>query len=76
MRYKNNTLVINLSDSKCGNCGKSCNPEAKTHDINYGYDMEVNGTKGCGCRYEYVTSDYTGMEDRVKEMRPDLKFYQ
>ena len=76
MKYKHNTLVINISESRCGNCGKVCNPEAKTHDINYGYDMTINGTKGCGCEYEYVTSDYTGMEKRVREMRPDLEFYQ
>lgn len=66
-------LVINLSSSECLNCGRGCSPEEKSHLTVLGYSVPKD-EKGCGIEYKYVTSDYMGMkmEERCKEMRPDL----
>jgi hypothetical protein len=72
------TLFIDTWDSKCGNCGRSCNPRSKTHDINYGYDMKINGTPGCGVEWQFVSSNYFGVDglnENIKKMRPDLEFW-
>jgi hypothetical protein len=74
--YPENTLIINRNDSVCYNCGKSCDPKHKTHEINLGWNHEINGTPGCGIEWKYVTTHYWGetMVNAVKEMRPDLEF--
>jgi hypothetical protein len=63
---------MNRFDSRCGECGKPCNPTGKTHDIILGY--VDNGKPGCGARWDRVTSDYVGggIEDAIKQSRPDL----
>lgn len=70
------TLHIGGWSSRCGVCGKSCNPSSKTHDVLLGYGEE-NGTPGCGVEWTHVASDYAGtdIEKRVQEMRPDLIFH-
>jgi hypothetical protein len=67
------TLIINRSDTKCGNCGKGADPYAESHDVILGYPP-IGGGPGCGVRWAQVRSDYTGMEDRCREMRPDLEW--
>lgn len=67
------TLIINRNDSKCGNCQGSCNPDEKRHDTKLGYG-DTNGEPGCRAYWQYVSSEYTGMEERLKEMRPDLEW--
>jgi hypothetical protein len=68
------TLYINLNDSRCGNCDGSVHPNRMTCDILLGYNMDINGTPGCGKRWTKVSSDYFGMDDAVTDMRPDLEF--
>lgn len=66
-------LVINRSDSRCGECGKPCDPHAKAHDVLLGWGP-TNGDPGCGAEWDRVGSDYAGpdMEAAVRRMRPDL----
>lgn len=76
------TLIINLSDSRCGNCGGGASPEQRIHDVDYpGYGGR--GTKpGCGTEFRYVASDYIGLggfygrdittEELYAEDYPDL----
>lgn len=66
------TLIINRNDSKCGNCGRDCDFNEKRHDTLLGYDDD-NGKPGCRYLWKYVASDYTGMDERLKKMRPDLE---
>lgn len=72
MKNMPHTLIINRSDSRCGNCGRNANPNDLHHD-------EVNDwgriSEGCHQRYVLLASDYYGPEwfyDRLKAMRPDL----
>ncbi len=66
----NHALIINLSDSKCGNCGKNANLHDKTHDWTYGYQPGP----GCGVRWVFMTSDYAGQDikNACLRLRPDL----
>lgn len=68
---RRHTLVINVSDSRCGACDKPADPRSMTHDRVLGY----HPGPGCGERFVFVTSDYFGVDglhERVKAMRPDL----
>jgi len=60
------TLIINRSDSRCGNCGKSANPAEAKHDTVIGY----NPGPGCGQRWVLVDTDYLGLDPT--RTRPDL----
>lgn len=66
-------LLIGSSSSDCGMCGKGANPYAKTHDRIMAYGPN-NGEPGCGVEWTQVTSFYYGVEDIVKQMRPDLEY--
>lgn len=68
------TLIINRSNSSCGNCGRGCNPHSKTHDVIYEYSPTSGEKSGCGIEWRYVRSDYIGdgMAEACKTMRPDL----
>ena len=61
-------IAINRSDSRCGGCNRNADPHESAHV------MEHMEGEGCGATYAFVTSDYTGFEDRVAAMRPDLPF--
>lgn len=61
-------LHINRSDSRCGACGKNADPAENAHTM-----TTMHGV-GCGATYVAVSSNYFGMEDRVRAMRPDLPF--
>ena len=64
-------LIINRSDSKCGNCGKPADPHESHHDtVRYWQDE----TEGCHQRFVLVTSHYVGarIKEAVTAMRPDL----
>lgn len=69
------TLIINTWSSQCGSCGKGCSPDDETHERILGYGVP-DGTKGCGVRWTKVASEYVGagMEERIRDMRPDLEF--
>ena len=73
MGRKRAVLYIDTWSSECGNCGKSCDPDEKTHSKIYGYGAD-NGKPGCGIRWKYLASHYTGMDEQLKQMRPDLEF--
>lgn len=72
--YPPKTVVIGTFSSYCADCGKSCNPNSRTHDVILGY-ME-NGSSGCGVAWENVTSEYIGPDvvAAVRAMRPDLNY--
>ncbi len=73
MKEKRLTLFINGWSSECGNCGKGCNPDQKTHEINLGYGITDANKKGCGIEWKYVASGMTGIsKERLLQMRPDL----
>lgn len=57
--------------SRCGACGKNADPYEKSHD------MKVMRGEGCGATFTSIASqthypDDMGMDDRLREMRPDL----
>lgn len=80
MRNKAETLFIDTWSSSCGNCGQGCNPDEKSHLTNIGYGIKDGERKGCGIEWKYLSSNYYGMGEvfykRLKEIRPDLEFYQ
>ena len=71
MKDKNPTLEIGTWHSFCRNCGKGANPDEKSHKTVLGYGEQG---KGCGIKWTQVTTGYAGLKERVKEMRPDLKY--
>ena len=60
------TLYINVSDSRCGACGKNADPNENAH-LN-----ERMAGEGCGAVYTGLASHYAGFERHLMEMRPDL----
>jgi len=62
------TLYVNKSESRCGNCNKSCSPYELQHDQVYGPG------EGCGIVWKYIDSDYMGLRINAwaAKMRPDL----
>lgn len=68
------TLFINLSDSRCGACGKNADPHQTTHDTQLGWARPQPA--GCGVRWTHVSSYYPDMDGflyaRIRSMRPDL----
>lgn len=67
------TLYINLSNSRCGNCGKECDPNETRHIRECGYHAKEGNKDGCGVKWRYVSSDYFNMDESLIRMRPDLK---
>lgn len=69
-------LLIGTWSSSCGGCGKHCDPYEKSHEtILPGYSKD-GPKEGCHMVYTHVVSTYGPyLEDRVKEMRPDLEYY-
>lgn len=49
-------LIINRSESRCGNCGKPAFMEETGHNTIAGY--KENGQPGCGETWDSVSSDY------------------
>lgn len=68
------TLIVDGWSSRCGNCGIDCDPNEKQHITNLGYNEELRKKKGCGVTWKFISSVYPNMKERLKEMRPDLKF--
>ena len=65
-------LVINRSDSLCTQCGRGCLPWEACHKTMAGY---IDYDKpGCGAKFIAVSTNYYGMDDSVKQYRPDLPF--
>ncbi|WMI33537.1 hypothetical protein SEA_KENREY_168 [Streptomyces phage Kenrey] len=49
-------IIINRSESRCGNCGKPANMDEDGHYTIVGY--KDNGSPGCGEDWDGVSSDY------------------
>lgn len=49
-------IIINRSESRCGNCGESASMEETGHYTILGY--KNNGSPGCGEKWDSVSSDY------------------
>lgn len=65
-------LVISRSASLCTHCGRGCLPWETHHTTMAGYaDYDK---PGCGAKFTAVSTNYFGLDDAVKEMRPDLPF--
>lgn len=73
MADRSTTLIINRSDSKCGNCNRGADPHDEAHVKCLGYAPQP---EGCGVVWTHVTTDYTGddIAERAQAMRPDLIF--
>lgn len=67
----NAVLEIGTWSSRCGACSKSANPHEETHTTVLGYGGPH--PPGCGVRWTHVQATYTGMDDRVAALRPDLE---
>lgn len=66
-------VILNIGtwSSRCMACGQEAFPEQEIHRDRAGYDGLDGG--GCQKKFTHVTTDYVGtLEERVKEMRPDL----
>lgn len=64
------TLIVGTWSSKCGNCGRGCDPSEKSHETLLGHGVEP-GERGCGVIFEYISSEYTGLD--LTGCRPDLE---
>lgn len=74
---ENKVLVINRSDTVCGNCGKGATYQEKKHETILGYSKNYPSKDGCGVEWTHVTSHYVGVPglyERIQELRPDLIF--
>jgi hypothetical protein len=60
------TLHIGRTSSRCGACGKNADPTEAAHV------METMVGPGCGAVFVAVAASYSGSEDDVQAMRPDL----
>jgi len=78
------TLIINRSNSRCGNCNRGASTEQRIHDTIYEYSPDT-GAVGCGTEFRYVASDYFGLgsfwggefettEELYAHMYPDLEW--
>jgi hypothetical protein len=65
------TLFINRFDSICGACNKAADPYEKAHTTRLGYGDDKTG---CGAVFTAVSSNYAGVGERIKNMRPDLPY--
>lgn len=64
-------LIVNRSDSKCGNCGQPADLNEVHHDtVNRWGEI----SEGCHTRFVLVTSHYVGpgIKERIAQLRPDL----
>jgi hypothetical protein len=70
-------LFVNLSDSRCGNCGRGADPYEKSHTTLLGYGVKA-GETGCGIEWQYIASDYVGChaDEWAARERPDLEWVQ
>lgn len=62
-------LYVNLHSSRCGACNQNADPDETFHD-----NRDMRG-EGCGRMFTHVSSDYSdfpGLHDRIRAMRPDL----
>lgn len=66
------TLIVNRSESRCGDCGRGADPHELSHDTVLGYGGPYG--PGCGVVWDSVASDYVGMhmQEITANMRPDL----
>lgn len=74
---RSQTLFINPSNSKCGNCNKGATWREATHDTVLGYFPKgYDPGPGCGVRWVYVSTEYTGYAavEAAKDCRPDLEW--
>ncbi|QGH79464.1 hypothetical protein SEA_LIMPID_156 [Streptomyces phage Limpid] len=58
-------LIINRTDSRCGECNKSASPHEMGHFTVYGY--VDNGSPGCGELWDSVESDYINLPKQMTE---------
>lgn len=58
-------LIINRSDSRCGNCGKGASPHENAHLTILGY--AEHNSPGCGEEWDSVESDYINMGKQMVE---------
>lgn len=71
MSHMKLVLYIDRSSTECGVCRHSADPRETSHLTRLGLGAD---RRGCGVRWTHVSSNYVGMDDTVKEMRPDLPF--
>lgn len=58
-------LIINRTDSRCGQCNESASPHENGHFTILGYTH--NGSPGCGELWDSVESDYINMGKQMTE---------
>ena len=71
------TLYINKSESRCGACNKGADPYEESHITLVGWAAVNDKMKGCGAEFTDLSTDYVnfpGLQDAIREMRPDLPY--
>ncbi|AXH49274.1 hypothetical protein HWB76_gp128 [Streptomyces phage Blueeyedbeauty] len=58
-------LIMNRTDSRCGNCNKPADLYESGHHTILGYTE--NGQPGCGEEWDSVSSDYVNMPEQMTE---------
>lgn len=65
------TLLINITSSRCGNCGQNTLPEATHHTDVSGWSPRQGA--GCGALFVDTDTDYPHItDDDLLRVRPDL----
>lgn len=68
------TLIVNRSDSRCGECGRGADPHQLRHDQVLGYYTDENRPEPCMALFDSIRSDYSDLKVALTAMRPDLRW--
>lgn len=68
------TLIIDTWSSHCSNCGSDSVDPTETHHFTSYQSYTQPQRAGCGELYTETSSNYTGLEDNIRAMRPDLPY--
>jgi hypothetical protein len=67
------TVIMMSSHSKCNACGRSCDPDEKSHTTRLG---SGGSRKGCGIEFTHLWTGSTnpGSKLAATRLRPDLEY--
>ena len=74
---RKSTIFIGGWNSRCGNCGKQCDPAEGFHATIKGYGQD-NGDPGCGALWKYAVSTYVFADNgrKITEAYPQYKLVE
>ncbi len=60
-------LTVNFLSCTCSKCDANADPHEEKHEMKDSRDLS-----GCGARFVAITTEYVGMEEKLRQLRPDL----